>query len=360
MMGRVSRHMLSLYAALSTFLVILLTLFSYFYSIKQKSWITELFQRKIFYIPLIFHVILISLVIGLSTFLLISIIQKAQYGKIEEKLRLLARGSYENPTLVKSVPHATNDQYIGEIDQDILSIRTKLLNMSKELQIVNSRPQVMDGETKEEILEAERHRLARELHDSVSQQLFAAMMMLSALNEQAQKTETTNPFQKQLVLVTDIINASQSEMRALLLHLRPVSLEGKSLRQGIEQLLRELQTKIKIELTWDIEDVNLNNSIEDHLFRIVQELLSNTLRHAKANELEVYLHQVDKNVLLRIVDDGVGFDMNEHENKAGSYGLKNIRERVAGMGGLVKIISFKGQGTSVEIKVPVIEEEVKE
>lgn len=360
MMGRVSRHMLSLYATVSTFLVMLLTLFSYFYSIKQKNWGVELFQRKLFYIPLIFHVILISFVIGLSTFLIISIIQKAQYGKIEEKLRLLARGSYENPVLAKSVPHATSDQYIDEIDQDILSIRKKLLNMSKELQIVNSRPQIMNGETKEEILEAERHRLARELHDSVSQQLFAAMMMLSALNEQAQKTEIATPFQKQLVLITDIINASQSEMRALLLHLRPVSLEGKSLRQGIEQLLRELQTKIKIELTWDIEDIDLNNSIEDHLFRIVQELLSNTLRHAKAKELEVYLHQVDKNVLLRVVDDGVGFDMNEHENKAGSYGLKNIRERVAGMGGLVKIISFKGQGTSVEIKVPVIMEEVNE
>ena len=68
----------------------------------------------------------------------------------------------------------------------------------------------------------------------------------------------------------------------------------------------------------------------------------------------VYLHQVDKNVLLRIVDDGVGFDMKEQSNKAGSYGLNNIRERVVGMGGTVKIISFKGQGTSVEIKVPVI------
>ena len=359
MMGRVSRHMLSLYAALSTFLVVLLTLFSYFYSIKQKNWGMELFQRKIFYIPLIFHVVLISMLIGLSTFLIISIIQKAQYGKIEEKLRLLARGSYESPAFAKNVPHAMSDQYIGEIDQDILAIQTTLLNLSKELQLVNSRPQVMDGETKEEILEAERHRLARELHDSVSQQLFAAMMMLSALDEQAKKTKVPDSFQKQLLVVTDIINASQSEMRALLLHLRPVSLEGKSLRQGIEQLLKELQTKIKIALTWDVEDVDLNNSIEDHLFRIVQELLSNTLRHAKAKELEVYLHQVDKNVLLRIVDDGVGFDSKEHENKAGSYGLKNIRERVAGMGGLIKIISFKGQGTSVEIKVPVIKEEVK-
>lgn len=358
MMGKISRQMLSLYAAFSTFIVVLLTLFSYFHSIKQKNWMLELLQRKVFYIPLIFHMLLISLLVGLSTFLLVSIVQKAQYGRIEEKLRLLARGSYENPVIAKSVPHASNDQYIGEVDHDIIKIRTKLLEMSKELQLLNSRPQIMDGETKEEILEAERHRLARELHDSVSQQLFAAMMMLSALNEQAQRSDTLEMFRKQLVTVTDIINASQSEMRALLLHLRPVSLEGKSLRKGIEQLLKELQTKIKIELTWDVEDVHLNNSIEDHLFRIVQELLSNTLRHANAKELEVYLHQVDKNVLLRLVDDGVGFDMSENDNKAGSYGLKNIRERVAGMGGIVKIISFKGQGTSVEIKVPVIKEEI--
>lgn len=357
MIGRMSRQMFAIYASLTTFIVMVVTLFSYFYSIKQKSWLMELIQRKVFYIPLIVHILVISFFIGAITFILLSIVQKSQYGKIEEKLRLLATGNYESPLIRKDIFFNQGDQYIGEVDQDIIAISGKLLEMSKELQLLNSRPQTMDGETKEEILEGERHRLARELHDSVSQQLFAAMMMLSALNEQAQKVETSEIFRKQLAMIADIINASQSEMRALLLHLRPVSLEGKSLRKGIEQLLKELQTKIKIELTWDVEDVCLNSSIEDHLFRIVQELLSNTLRHAKAKELEVYLHQVDKNVLMRLVDDGVGFDMNEGVNKAGSYGLNNIRERVAGMGGTIKIISFKGQGTSVEIKVPVIEEE---
>jgi NarL family two-component system sensor histidine kinase LiaS len=357
MSGRISRKMLSLYAALSTFLVVLVTLFSYFHSIKQTNWILELFQRKIFYIPLFVHILLISFLIGLITFLLISIVQKSQYDLIEEKLRLLASGNYESPLIKKSTAQSKNERYVNEVEQDILAISNKLLAMSKELQILNSRPQIVDGQTREEILESERHRLARELHDSVSQQLFAAMMLLSALNEQAQRTEAAEPYRKQLAMVAEIINTSQSEMRALLLHLRPISLEGKSLKKGIEQLLKELENKIKIELTWDIEDVHLNNSIEDHLFRIVQELLSNTLRHAKAKELEVYLNQVDTNVLLRLVDDGVGFDMNEQANKAGSYGLSNIRERVAGMGGTVKIISFKGQGTSVEIKVPVIKEE---
>lgn len=104
MSGRMSRQMLSLYAACSTFIVVLLTLFSYFYSIKQKNWMLELIQRKVFYIPLIFHMLLISLLVGLSTFLLVSIVQKAQYGRIEEKLRLLARGSYENPVIEKRFP----------------------------------------------------------------------------------------------------------------------------------------------------------------------------------------------------------------------------------------------------------------
>ena len=135
---------------------------------------------------------------------------------------------------------------------------------------------------KKKSLEAERHRLARELHDSVSQQLFAAMMMMSALNEQAIRDDAPEMQKKQLAMVTDIINASQSEMRALLLHLRPVTLEGKSLKQGIEQLLKELETKIKISLKWDIEEFTMPSSIEDQLFRVIQELLSNTLRHAKA------------------------------------------------------------------------------
>lgn len=355
--GKVSRQMIAMYAAFSTFLVVLFTLFSYLYSINQKDWLMELFRRKVFYIPFFFHILLISLLVGLLTFLLITVVQKGQYGRIEEKLRLLVAGNYDSPLLTKQIAHPANDSYVGDIDDDIRRVRGKLIEMSKELQQLNSRPQLVDGETREEILEAERHRLARELHDSVSQQLFGAMMMISALNEQAQTNGTSEAVKKQLAIVGDVINASQSEMRALLLHLRPVSLEGKSLKKGIEQLLKELKTKIKIELTWDVEDVHLNNSIEDHLFRIVQELLSNTLRHAKANELEVYLHQVNDNVLLRLVDDGVGFDMNENDNKAGSYGLKNIRERVAGMGGTIKIISFKGQGTSVEIKVPVIKEE---
>ncbi|EOH89233.1 two-component sensor histidine kinase [Enterococcus villorum] len=354
MISKLSKAMMAVYASAASFLIILFSLFTYFYANNQRHWWRALLSARLLYVPLIFHLFAIALGVGLMVFFVISIIQKAKYGKIEEKLRALSAGNYESNRLSEPIPRAVDDIYVQDIDQEITKIKEKMVEVSSELQIVTSRPQYVNGQTKEEILELERHRLARELHDSVSQQLFAAMMMMSALTEQAEKTDSSEMFRKQLRMVTDIINASQSEMRALLLHLRPVNLEGKRLKQGIEQLLKELQNKIQISLKWEIEDVKLSNSIEDHLFRIVQELLSNTLRHAKANELEVYLHKINNNLLLRVIDDGTGFNMNE--NKTGSYGLNNIKERVSGIGGTVKIISFKGQGTSIEIKVPLIKE----
>lgn len=349
MMGANQRKLVALYSAVSTFLILAITMMLYLYAQTRNNFFQHLIGERIFGLPLVLYILEISIFSALLMFLIVTITQKTQTHRLEEKIHLLASGIYENPYLNR--PLAKNDASLAGMDQDLQHLAKKLQALSTELQVVNAKPEIVDGITKEEILTQERHRLARELHDSVSQQLFAAMMMLSALTEQSKKQDLPEVFKKQLATVAEIINASQSEMRALLLHLRPVNLEGKSLRQGIEQLLKELQTKIQIKLVWEVEDVKLPSGIEDHLFRIVQELLSNTLRHAKASSLEVYLHQIGDTVQLRFVDDGVGFDISE--NKAGSYGLTNMKERVAGLGGTLKLISFKGQGTSVEIKVPV-------
>ena len=83
-----------------------------------------------------------------------------------------------------------------------------------------------------------------------------------------------------------------------------------------------------------MESFSLEKGVEDHLFRILQESVSNTLRHAKASKLEVLLIKRDDLVILRIVDDGVGFDVDEM--KAGSYGMQNMHERAVEMGGTLK------------------------
>ncbi len=349
-----NQWLMFLYTFLLTFLVLIVTLYSYFYAKHQKKWLMELFTTKMVMVPIIVYVLLIAVVVSGMVMLIMYFVRRQTYGRIEEKLQLLVSGNYDSPLLERQYFNDTDNEYLMQIEQAITDIRVKMTSMSKDLQYYSKQPQMVDGESKEDILQAERHRLARELHDSVSQQLFAATMMLSALNEAAEDSDIPEPLRKQLEMVGSIINTSQSEMRALLLHLRPINLEGKSLKQGIKQLLVELQSKINIKLIWDIEDVHLESGIEDHLFRIVQELLSNALRHAKASTLEVYLNRVENIVLLRVVDDGIGFDMTQ--KKVGSYGLNNIGERVTGMGGTHRIVSFKGQGTSVEIKVPVIGE----
>lgn len=338
-------------SSISIFILFFVIIASYSFAYSPESWYLDIFTTRFFYIPFIGYLLAVSAAIGLGVTLGVYYLNKRQWERIEETLHTLVKGDYSKETFDQLLAKNEEDYFFSdELKRALVDIREKLVTLANEVQINSHSANSINGQTKEEILVSERSRLARELHDSVSQQLFAAMMMLSALNEQMD--ESSGALQKQVKLIESIVNEAQAEMRALLLHLRPVNLEGKSLKKGIEQLLNELRTKIQIELKWDIEDVSLTNGIEDHLFRIVQELLSNTLRHSKAKELEVYLHVIDQSVLLRVIDDGIGF--NTTENKAGNYGLQNINERVIGMGGTCKIISFKNKGTSVEIKIPLM------
>lgn len=278
---------------------------------------------------------------------------RLQHNQLARRLAAISAGQYDAPILVRQA------QAEGVLGPDVAgmleALRQKMIRLQKEIERYSNTPVLVAGETKEEILTQERHRLARELHDSVSQQLFAAMMMLSAVRSVMTTQDADNPLLKQVTTIEGVVNEAQAEMRALLLHLRPTTLEGKTLKAGIIALLKELQTKIKIEISWELDDVTLGAAMEDNLFRIVQELLSNTLRHAKAGSLEVYLKQAANNVVLRVVDDGVGFDP-ATENTTGSYGLSNIQERAQSLGGTAKVISFPNQGTSVEVRVPLSKE----
>ena len=334
-----------------SFLFFLIVALSYSYATQPNEWLITIFTTQFLHVPYLLYLLGVAAIIGLLTSILLYELQRRKWEYLEEILRSLASGNYSVDYIDRLFENEIEEfDYFDDIKSSLFSIRSKLLDLSKEVQKQSNYPTLVDGETKEEILEAERRRIARELHDSVSQQLFAAMMLLSAINEQLENTDGV--LKKQLRMVESIINESQAEMRALLLHLRPINLEGKTLKKGIEQLLAELKTKIQIKLTWEIDEVTLETGIEDHLFRIIQELLSNTLRHSKAEELEVYLKHYHDSLSLRVIDDGIGFDTNEQ--KAGNYGLVNINERVSNMGGTFKVISFKNKGTSIEIKIPLI------
>ena len=294
--------------------------------------------------------LLLILFFGFVTASIMIILNRQAERKIGEQLLMIQKAKHrlvkeeDSPNwIMEATVVDLNDFY-----EQTAALSERLEKLSLEVQQLGSKPQFLGTETKEQVIQEERRRIARELHDSVSQQLFAAMMMISALNERADKFDEKE--QKQLKMIEHVLSQAQSEMRALLLHLRPISLESKSLKSGIEGLLIELQTKVQMKIHWDIEDVKLPEGVEDHLFRIAQELLSNTLRHSHATTLEVYLRQLDSTVLFKIEDNGVGF--NSEEILPGSYGINNMKERVQGLGGQVRIVSFPNQGTTIEIKIP--------
>ena len=295
--------------------------------------------------------LLLILFFGFVTAAAMLILNRQAERKIGEQLLMIQKAKHrlvkeeDSPNwIMEATVVDLNDFY-----EQTAALSERLEKLSLEVQQLGSKPQFLGTETKEQVIQEERRRIARELHDSVSQQLFAAMMMISALNERADKFDEKE--QKQLKMIERVLSQAQSEMRALLLHLRPISLESKSLKSGIEGLLVELQTKVQMKIHWDIEDVKLPEGVEDHLFRIAQELLSNTLRHSHATTLEVYLRQLDSTVLFKIEDNGVGF--NSEEILPGSYGINNMKERVQGLGGQVRIVSFPNQGTTIEIKIPI-------
>ncbi|MFE8701417.1 sensor histidine kinase [Cytobacillus sp. FJAT-54145] len=305
----------------------------------------ELWKRDLLDIPFILFVPSVSLALGIIFGFISGIYWRKNFRAIDDLLHQVEEGRNVDFKECAVAEMNTISKRVAKIQRQIsdqVKLSQKLANEKAE-----------DTESRiQEIISQERNRLARELHDSVSQQLFAASMLMSAINET--KVDSSDREAKQMKMVEEMIHQSQLEMRALLLHLRPAALKGKTLQEGIEELLIELSQKVTMNISWKVEEFALDKGVEDHLFRILQESVSNTLRHSKSSQLEVLLIQRDDLIILRVVDDGVGFDV--EESKAGSYGMQNMYERAVEIGGSLKVISVKNKGTRLEVKVPVMKE----
>ncbi|GED67714.1 sensor histidine kinase LiaS [Brevibacillus reuszeri] len=298
---------------------------------------------------------IISLPAGLIVALIISYIGgnllKKRLFVLGEAAMKLGRGM-----LSYRVPELGVDE-VGELGWQLNRLASQWEEQVASLQRLSNSNAALAEQLKHAAVTEERQRLARELHDAVSQQLFAIAMTTAAMKRLVEK----NPQRasQQIELVEEMAAAAQAEMRALLLHLRPATLQNKSLKEAILELLDELTRKNTMELTWEIEAVEgLPSGIEDHLFRILQESLSNTLRHARANLITVKLFTLQEQVRLRVSDDGVGFDPDG--DKLTSYGLRSMQERVAEVGGSMEIYSAIGKGTQIEVRIPLMSQAERE
>ncbi|SEA07676.1 two-component system, NarL family, sensor histidine kinase LiaS [Thalassobacillus cyri] len=316
-----------------------------FLAFPLQDW-KDLWEVEVFDFPYLLWIIILPVSVGLITGISYGWFWRRKLYSMDRQLNDLLKGQK------RSEPENETVQEIIDIYRHISELEEKMKKQIELSQRLATERANEREKSLQEVVIQERNRLARELHDSVSQQLFAASMMMSAINE-GEAPGDAGP-KKQLAMVEKMIHQSQLEMRALLLHLRPVALKGKSIREGVEELLAELTQKVPMTIDWNIENLELDKGVEDQLFRILQESISNTLRHAKANSLHVMLIERDEMIIMRVIDDGVGFDV--EKAKTSSYGLQNMQERAYEVGGTLKVVSLVGQGTRLEVKIPAVKE----
>lgn len=198
----------------------------------------------------------------------------------------------------------------------------------------------------------ERNRLARELHDTLAQGLAAIALKLEtadALLEAGAGVDRVREMVQQTLF--DARN-NLEEARRSVLDLRAAPLEGKTLVVALNELVIECARRGKLNVKFDHVDASrpLPARIEIGLYRIVQEALTNVHRHSRAAQASVQLIVMPQQIELTITDDGVGFD--PQNIPEGHYGLIGINERVSLLGGQVWVNSCPGEGTSLEIKIP--------
>jgi NarL family two-component system sensor histidine kinase LiaS len=193
----------------------------------------------------------------------------------------------------------------------------------------------------------ERQRLARELHDTVSQELFALAMMVGAAR--AQLPPDKDDVRRALQSAEEGARRAQATMRSLIRALRPVELGEQSLSLALEGLVDEARERYGVEARLEVHGAtDLPSGIEDALFRIAQEAVSNALRHGKPKRLTVRLALHETACDLTVEDDGTGFDV---QGVAAHFGLRSMRERAAEIGARLAVHSAPGQGCSVQVRL---------
>jgi signal transduction histidine kinase len=198
----------------------------------------------------------------------------------------------------------------------------------------------------------ERHRMAREMHDTLAQRFSGLGFQLEALN--ARLPENADAARNQLETAQQMVRHGQEGFRRSLLNLRAQELEHGSLTDALTELARHVTAGSGIELHCDVQrsDLPLPEAVEANLLRIGQECLANAVRHGNPQRVELSFRHEAGRVQLRIADDGAGFDPAQLPHAGnGHFGWRGIRERAAQIGALVELKSQPGLGTSVTVVV---------
>jgi PAS domain S-box-containing protein len=202
----------------------------------------------------------------------------------------------------------------------------------------------------------ERQKLARELHDSVSQALYGIALGAQTVRQLLDRDPTKAVEPTEYVL--SLAEAGLAEMRALIFELRPESLQTEGLVEALRKQAAAMRARYGIAVTTDLgSEPQIALDTKEALYRIAQEALNNVAKHARATCVHLRLTTEAGATLLRIADDGEGFTASvehtgEHAVRTGGLGLLTMRERASAIGGTVRIDSSAGAGTTIDVAVP--------
>jgi len=200
----------------------------------------------------------------------------------------------------------------------------------------------------------ERQRLARELHDSVSQALYGISLGAHTVKEALESHDLEQALAS-IEYVLTLAEAGLTEMRALIFELRPESLETEGLVAALTRQAAALRARYKLAVEQELDgEPAISLEKKQALYRIAQEALHNIVKHAHASAIALRLVKQENELVLEVRDNGRGFD--PHGSFPGHLGMRSMRERATKIGATLTIQSTPGQETSIRVSVPLAEE----
>lgn len=198
----------------------------------------------------------------------------------------------------------------------------------------------------------ERTRLSRDLHDSVKQQVFALAVQIELARSLLE--QDCAAAREHLGFADELSYQVQQELTAVINALRPADLQAKGLTIALRDYVTTWSRQCGIGADLSLpETCPLPAFIEEALWRVTQEVLSNIVRHSQASAVQLHLEWTEQHVSLSIFDNGQGFEMTSHKHKG--LGLRSIRERIEQIGGTILIQSTKGMGTHIVMRCPLLQ-----
>jgi signal transduction histidine kinase len=260
-------------------------------------------------------------------------------------------------TSLLNVPLKTDTKVIGALDvmnkpggfnpDDV-----RIINLFAYQAAINIEHARLQQQAEELAVLEERQRLARELHDSVTQALYSVNLHADAARL-ALENKQPDAATENLANLRGVIREAMFDMRLLIYELHPLALEKEGLVAALRARVSAVEERAGLPAQISVEgERRLPLAIEEEIYRIAQEGLNNVVKHAQSNQVRINLRYDEKTVMLELEDDGVGFDP-EAAKRNGGIGLRGMEERVRQMGGELQIESAPGKGTRLQVMIPV-------